>query len=57
MAKQVTKLDVLSIYKKLLRESQKFDSYNYRWVLAIAWQFPMGKYMNILHYVIAGTMP
>lgn len=31
----VTKAQVLSIYKQLLRESQKFESYNFRWVLIL----------------------
>lgn len=32
MAGSIGKKQILSIYKQLLRESQKFDSYNFRWV-------------------------
>lgn len=40
MASPVTKVNVLSIYKKLLRESQKFEAYNYRWVSGSRCLFP-----------------
>lgn len=32
MANQIPKSQILSIYKQLLRESQKFDTYNFRWL-------------------------
>lgn len=35
----MSKAQILSLYQQLIRESKKFDSYNYRWVFCCYWLF------------------
>lgn len=52
MAGSVGKNQILSIYKQLLRESQKFDSYNFRWVPMNEhiFGYPFGLFIKNIHF-------